>query len=61
MKCPFKKAVKITNDYGISNKNIVAKIIHTDFAECDYMNCAAGLAEFGEFVGCKMMSGNRQL
>lgn len=61
MKCPFKKAVKITNNYGISNKNIVAKIIHTDFAECDYMNYAAGKSVLGDFIGCKMMSGRRLL
>ena len=61
MKCPFKKVVKITNNYGISNKHIVAKRINTDFEECDYMNCAAGLSVRGEFNGCTMMSGSRQL
>lgn len=61
MKCPFKKVVKITNEYGISSNHIVAKIINTDFEECDYMNCAAGLSVLGEFEECVMMPRSRLL
>lgn len=55
-KCPFKKVVSITFSGYKSNK----KVIKTDFAECDGVNCQAAIWHTDCYntnvvTGCRLM------